>query len=144
MPQAEPQTRADFAFSRGDAYADPGKKTGGITDYSRSGTIRESVRGVELMAFRRDPDAGRQAAAWLAVAFTMTCGAAVCSFIILAFADQPRQAFLVLGGILGGILLVLWLLGVVSGYTLGNFIYVLLVIAIVLFLVRLVSGRRVV
>jgi hypothetical protein len=42
------------------------------------------------------------------------------------------------------ILLVLWLLGVVSGYTLGNFIYVLLVIAIVLFLVRLVAGRRVV
>jgi uncharacterized membrane protein YjdF len=41
------------------------------------------------------------------------------------------------------ILLVLWLLGVVSGYTLGNFIYILLVIAIVLFLVRLVSGRRV-
>jgi hypothetical protein len=42
------------------------------------------------------------------------------------------------------ILLVLWLLGVVSGYTLGNFIYVLLVIAIVLFLVRLVGGRTVV
>jgi hypothetical protein len=42
------------------------------------------------------------------------------------------------------ILLVLWLLGVVSGYTLGNFIYVLLVLAIVLFLVRLISGRRVV
>jgi len=42
------------------------------------------------------------------------------------------------------ILIVLWLLGVVSCYTLGNFIYVLLVIAIVLFLVRLVSGRRVV
>jgi hypothetical protein len=42
------------------------------------------------------------------------------------------------------ILLVLWLLGVVSGYTLGNFIYVLLVIALVLFLVRLVSGRSVV
>jgi uncharacterized membrane protein YjdF len=42
------------------------------------------------------------------------------------------------------ILLVLWLLGVVSGYTLGNFIYVLLVIAVILFLVRLVGGRRVV
>lgn len=42
------------------------------------------------------------------------------------------------------ILLVLWLLGVVSGYTMGNFIYVLLIIAIVLFLVRLISGRRVV
>ena len=38
------------------------------------------------------------------------------------------------------ILIVLWLLGVVSGYTMGNFIYVLLVIAIVLFLVRLISG----
>jgi uncharacterized membrane protein YjdF len=42
------------------------------------------------------------------------------------------------------ILIVLWLLGVVSGYTLGNFIYVLLVVAIVLFLIRLISGRRVV
>ena len=41
------------------------------------------------------------------------------------------------------ILIVLWLLGMVSGYTLGNFIYVLLVIAIILFLVRLISGRTV-
>lgn len=42
------------------------------------------------------------------------------------------------------ILIVLWLLGMVSGYTIGNFIWVLLVVAIVLFVVRLVSGRRVV
>ena len=42
------------------------------------------------------------------------------------------------------ILIVLWLLGMVSGYTLGNFIYVLLVIAIILFVMRLISGRRVV
>jgi hypothetical protein len=42
------------------------------------------------------------------------------------------------------ILIILWLLGMVSGYTLGNFIWVLLVIAVVLFLVRLISGRRVV
>jgi uncharacterized membrane protein len=42
------------------------------------------------------------------------------------------------------ILIVLWLLGMVSGYTLGNFIYVLLVIALILFAVRLISGRRVV
>lgn len=42
------------------------------------------------------------------------------------------------------ILIVLWLLGMVSGYTMGNLIYILLVIAIVLFLVRLISGRRVV
>ena len=41
------------------------------------------------------------------------------------------------------ILLVLWLLGIVSGYTLGNFIYILLVVAIVLFLVRVVSVRPV-
>ena len=39
------------------------------------------------------------------------------------------------------ILIVLWLLGMVSGYTLGNFIYVLLVVAIVLFLIRLIGGR---
>ena len=42
------------------------------------------------------------------------------------------------------ILLVLWLLGFVSCYTMGAFIHVLLVVAIVLFLVGLLSGRRVV
>ena len=41
------------------------------------------------------------------------------------------------------LLVILWLLGLVSGYTLGNFIYILLVIALVLIVVRLVSGRRV-
>jgi Family of unknown function (DUF5670) len=40
------------------------------------------------------------------------------------------------------ILLVLWLLGLVSGTTLGGFIHVLLVIAIVVVLIRLISGRR--
>jgi uncharacterized membrane protein YtjA (UPF0391 family) len=40
------------------------------------------------------------------------------------------------------ILLVLWALGLVSGYTVGAFIHVLLVVAIVLFLVSLISGRR--
>jgi hypothetical protein len=40
------------------------------------------------------------------------------------------------------VLLVLWLLGIVSGYTIGAFIHVLLVIAIVLVLVQLISGRR--
>jgi uncharacterized protein DUF5670 len=42
------------------------------------------------------------------------------------------------------ILLVLWLLGFVSGYTMGAFIHVLLVVAIALFVVGLLSGRRVV
>ena len=40
------------------------------------------------------------------------------------------------------ILLVLWLLGMVSSYTLGGFIHVLLVIAIVVVLIRLFTGRR--
>ena len=42
------------------------------------------------------------------------------------------------------ILLILWLLGIVSGYTIGAFIHILLVIALVLLLVHFVSGRRVV
>ena len=42
------------------------------------------------------------------------------------------------------VLLVLWLLGLVSGYTVGAFVHILLVIALVLFLVGLLSGRRVV
>ena len=40
------------------------------------------------------------------------------------------------------ILLVLWLLGVVSSYTLGGFIHILLVIAIVVLIIQLISGRR--
>jgi uncharacterized protein DUF5670 len=41
------------------------------------------------------------------------------------------------------VLLVLWLLGLVSGYAIGSFIHVLLVIAIVLVLMQVISGRRV-
>jgi hypothetical protein len=40
------------------------------------------------------------------------------------------------------ILLVAWLLGVVGTYTIGAFVHVLLVIAVVLFIVGLLSGRR--
>jgi hypothetical protein len=40
------------------------------------------------------------------------------------------------------ILIVLWLLGMVSSYTMGGFIHILLVIAVVVFLVRVISGRR--
>ena len=40
------------------------------------------------------------------------------------------------------ILLVLWLLGMVSSYTLGGFIHILLVLAIVVVLINLISGRR--
>lgn len=40
------------------------------------------------------------------------------------------------------ILLVLWLLGLVSSYTLGGFIHILLVLAIIVLIINLVSGRR--
>jgi hypothetical protein len=42
------------------------------------------------------------------------------------------------------ILIVLWLLGLVSGYTIGGFVHVLLVLAIIVALVRIIQGRRVV
>jgi len=41
------------------------------------------------------------------------------------------------------ILLVLWALGLVSSYTMGGFVHVLLVVAVVMVLVRLIQGRRV-
>jgi hypothetical protein len=40
------------------------------------------------------------------------------------------------------ILLVLWLLGVVSSYTLGGFIHILLVLALVVLVIQLITGRR--
>jgi hypothetical protein len=40
------------------------------------------------------------------------------------------------------ILLILWVLGLISGYTIGGFIHVLLVIAIVVMLIRIMQGRR--
>lgn len=40
------------------------------------------------------------------------------------------------------VLLVLWALGLVSGYTIGGFIHVLLVIALVVVLIRIIQGRR--
>ncbi len=40
------------------------------------------------------------------------------------------------------ILLVLWLLGLVTSYTVGGFIHVLLVIAVVIIVLRLLSGRK--
>jgi hypothetical protein len=42
------------------------------------------------------------------------------------------------------ILIVLWLLGLVSSYTMGGFIHILLVIAIVVVLIRIIQGRKVI
>ena len=40
------------------------------------------------------------------------------------------------------VLLILWLLGLVTSYTMGGFVHILLVMAIVMILVNLISGRR--
>ena len=40
------------------------------------------------------------------------------------------------------LLVVLWALGMVSSYTLGGFIHILLVIAVALFLIRIIQGQR--
>jgi hypothetical protein len=40
------------------------------------------------------------------------------------------------------VLIILWLLGLVSSYTLGGFIHILLVIAIVMILLRIISGQK--
>ena len=42
------------------------------------------------------------------------------------------------------LLLILWFLGMISSYTLGGFIHILLVLAIIAILIRLIQGRRVV
>lgn len=40
------------------------------------------------------------------------------------------------------VLIILWVLGLVSSYTLGGFIHILLVIAVVVIILRVISGRR--
>jgi len=40
------------------------------------------------------------------------------------------------------VLIILWLLGIVSSYTMGGFIHILLVIAIIVVLVNIINGRR--
>lgn len=40
------------------------------------------------------------------------------------------------------VLVILWLLGLVTSYTMGGFVHILLVVAIVMILVNLISGRR--
>lgn len=41
------------------------------------------------------------------------------------------------------ILVVLWILGVVSSYTIGGFIHILLVVAVILVLIRIIQGRKI-
>jgi len=41
------------------------------------------------------------------------------------------------------VLIVLWLLGLISSYTMGGFLHILLVVAVILILVRVIQGRRI-
>jgi len=45
---------------------------------------------------------------------------------------------------IAGVMLVLWVLGLISSYTMGGFIHILLVIALVMVVIRIIQGRRVV
>jgi hypothetical protein len=47
-------------------------------------------------------------------------------------------------GTIAVILIIMWLLGMVSSYTLSGFIHILLVLAIVVILIRVIQGRRVI
>jgi hypothetical protein len=40
------------------------------------------------------------------------------------------------------VLIILWLLGLVTGYTIGSFIHILLVVAVIMILVNFISGRK--
>lgn len=42
------------------------------------------------------------------------------------------------------ILIILWALGLVTGYTMGYFIHVLLVVAVIIILIRVIQGRKVI
>ena len=42
------------------------------------------------------------------------------------------------------VLIIMWLLGMITGYTLGSFIHILLVVALIMILVNFISGRRVI
>jgi hypothetical protein len=54
---------------------------------------------------------------------------------------QPKEIIMLYT--IAVVLLILWLLGVVTSYTVGGFIHILLVIAIIAVLLRLISGRGV-
>jgi hypothetical protein len=54
--------------------------------------------------------------------------------------EQPKEDFMLYT--IAMVLLILWLLGLVTGATMGGLIHVLLVIAIVMVLLRVISGRK--
>lgn len=57
-------------------------------------------------------------------------------------ARVTNHTFLVMLYTIAAILLILWLLGIVTSYTLGGFVHLLLVIAIIVVLIRLIQGKN--
>jgi hypothetical protein len=55
---------------------------------------------------------------------------------------QKYQGIIIMLYTIAVVLIILWLLGLVTSYTLGGFIHILLIIAIVVVLLRVISGRR--
>ena len=58
--------------------------------------------------------------------------------------DTSKKRILIMLWTIAVILLVLWALGMVSSYTIGGLIHILLVVAVVMVLIRLIQGRRVI
>jgi len=67
------------------------------------------------------------------------CGLANHAFKVVGTENKEGQKML---WTIFVVLLILWLIGVVSSYTIGGFIHLLLVIALVMLLINLISGRR--
>jgi predicted nucleic acid-binding Zn ribbon protein len=61
---------------------------------------------------------------------------------LLGSKEKTERKIVLMLWTLAVILLVMWLLGMVSSYTLGGFIHILLVIAIIVVLVRIIRGER--
>jgi hypothetical protein len=59
------------------------------------------------------------------------------------FAASRKTESLLMLGTIAVVLLILWGLGLVSSYTMGGFIHVLLVLAVIAIAIRLIQGRRI-
>ena len=73
----------------------------------------------------------------------ITAGIAFAAGALLSAFDSPLRRRNDLLQTIAVVLIVLWLLGFVTSYTMGGFIHILLVVAVVMVLVRVVQGRRV-
>jgi hypothetical protein len=124
--------------------------------------LRASRKSPHLRHLQATPAAGVTALLGVAVERTLlprmtvlliALGATAClnnptcreaSFDAAGIAGRSRRRRRAMLYTVAVILLILWLLGLVSGYTIGAFVHLLLVVALVLVLVQFISGRRVV